>query len=75
MLAPYQLASAGMKRCISPYRGMDWMISRRYALKVVPKSWMGTPDSMAIRELAMLEGMRRSSKLSPRSERHPETTS
>ena len=64
-----------MNRCISPYSGMLWITSRRYALNVVPKSWIPTPDSRATIQLAQCDGILRSSKLSTRCVRHPLTTS
>src|SRR6267142_875414 len=51
------------------------MISLRYALKVVPKSCSGTPESLAMAQFAMRLGRRRVSQVSFLSARHPLTMS
>ena len=73
--APPQLASAGMKRCRSPYSRIRLMTGARYALNVVPKSCSATPDSFAISQFAIFDGRRRVHRLSTRCSRQPLTMS
>jgi len=72
---PYQLASAGDEAVHLAVEGDVVDDLAAVALKVVPKSWMSTPEMRAMIQLAQREGMRRRMRLSARWERQPLTTS
>ncbi len=75
MRGPAIEAIAGMKRCISEYSGICLMRSARYALSEQPLSLIGTPVTLPISQLAILEGILRETSLSWRLWRQPTTMS
>src|SRR3974377_2486694 len=68
-------AIAGMKRCISEYRGILLISEARNALSEQPLSVMETPVTLPMSRLATIEGILREINLSCRACRQPTTIS